>query len=144
MSTPFATRIGAISFASLYLFALCRISAQPAKSSAWANFVEPDFPFFSSVLDARKLGAGWPSNNLTPRGLVLNLGHDCWACFDTDLMRVSAVWQGRGVSPVSMAQGSYQTAGNKAPEGQETLPRILGTTWIANGIYSGWQIGESF
>ena len=33
---------------------------------AWAEFVEPDFPFFSSVVDARELGGGWPTNNLTP------------------------------------------------------------------------------
>src|SRR6266850_7280370 len=93
----------------------------------WAPFVEPDFPFFSSVLDARDLGEGWPTNNLTPRGLILNLGNDCWACFDVDLLRMSAIWEGKGVTPVSMAQGSYHDAGHKAPEGQETLPRIIAT-----------------
>ena len=108
----------------------------------WAEFVEPDFPFFSSVLDARGLGVGWPTNNLTPRGLILNLGNECWACFDTELLRMSVIWEGKGVTPVSMAQGSYQDAGHKAPEGQETLPQIIGTPWIANGIYPGWQSGE--
>lgn len=108
----------------------------------WANFVEPDFPFFSSVLDARELGRDWPTNNLTPRGLILNLGNNCWACFDTDLLRVAAIWEGSGVTPVGMAQGSYQRAGRKAPEGQEKLPQIAGTPWLANGIYPGWQSGE--
>src|ERR1041384_2872708 len=68
--------------------------------AAWGDFVETNFPFFSSVLDARHLGQEWPSNNLTPRGIILNLGHGCWACFDTDLLRVSAIWTGNAVSPV--------------------------------------------
>src|SRR2546426_6938760 len=108
-------------------------------SAQWANFVEPDFPFFSSVLDARHLGQGWPQDNLTPRGLILNLGNDCWACFDTELLRMSVIWEGQGITAVSMAQGSYHRAGHKAPDGQERLPRIIGTPWIADGIYAGWQ-----
>ena len=114
----------------------------PAKFT-WATFVEQDFPFFSSVLDARKLGHGWPTNNLTPRGLILNLGNDCWACFDTDLLRMSAIWEGGGVTPAGMAQGSYEHAATKAPAGQEALPQIAGTPWLANGIYPGWQLGEA-
>ena len=51
-----------------------------------APWVESDFPFFSSILDARKAGVGMPADNLAPRVLVLNLGHDCWACFDHDLL----------------------------------------------------------
>jgi hypothetical protein len=42
--------------------------------SPWADWVAPDFPFFSSVLDARRAGPG--AHNVTPRGLVLNLGHE--------------------------------------------------------------------
>ncbi len=121
------------------------VSAQaPARTtvSPWAPFVEPDFPFFSSVLDARGLGEGWPVDNLTPRGLILNLGHGLWACFDTDLLRVAAIWNGAGVTPVGMAQGSYHAAGAKAPEGQGTLPKIAGALWIANGLYPGWQAGD--
>lgn len=114
-----------------------------AESAPWAGFVEPGFPFFSSVLDARGLGDGWPANNLTPRGLILNLGHDCWACFDVDLLRVAAVWRGAAVTPVSMSQGSYHTAGRKAPPGQGTLPQMAGTPWLANGLYPGVQGGEA-
>ncbi len=118
----------------------------PVAAKTWNSFVETNFPFFSSALDARELGAGWPDDNLTPRGLILNLGHDCWACFDTDLLRMSAIWSGSkaGVSPVSMSQGSYHTAGVKAPAGQENLPQLLGTPWLANGIYPGWQAGEQW
>ena len=108
-----------------------------ADENRWNDFVETNFPFFSSVLDARKAGDEFPGDNLTPRGLILNLGHDAWACFDTDLLRVSALWVGRGVTPDSMAQGSYHTAGVKAPEGQTRLPRPAGQVWLANGIYPG-------
>src|SRR5438876_9068714 len=103
--------------------------ASAPKPGTWAPFVEPDFPFFSSVLDARNLGADWPAANLTPRGIILNLSNGCWACFDTELLRMSVVWEGKGVSSVSMAQGSYQQAGHKAPDGQEKLPQIIGTPW---------------
>lgn len=123
--------------------AAANTTASRREPSPWADFVEKDFPFFSSVLDARTLGGGWPTNNLTPRGLVLSLGHDVWACFDTDLLRVSVVWTGAGVSPVSMSQGSYHVAGVKALEGQTRLPQIVGTPWVANGIYPGWQPGEA-
>ena len=118
------------------------IDGTPGRTN-WADVVEVNFPFFSSVVDARSGEGRWPTNNLTPRGLILNLGHDCWACFDTDLLRVSAVWTGKGLSPVSMSQGSYQIAGVKVPEGQDTLPQILGLPWMMNGIYPGWQSGET-
>lgn len=113
-----------------------------AADSPWADYVEPDFPFFSSVLDARTLGDGWPDDNLTPRGLILDLGHDAWACFDIDLLRVAAMWTGDAVTPVSMSQGSYHVSGLKAPAGQGKLPQPAGTVWLANGLYPGWQTGS--
>ena len=121
-------------------------AAAPAAPSPWAEWVEPDFPFFSSVVDAREAGEGWPKDNLTPRGLVLNLGHNLWACFDIDLLRMAGIWQGEAgkppVTPVALATGSYHIAGQKTKDGQEFLPQLQGTPWIANGIYAGWQAGE--
>lgn len=102
------------------------------------GFVEPDFPFFSSVLDAKKWGEGWPADNLTSRGLILRLGHDCWACFDTDLLRISAIWRGQNVTANGMAYGSYEEFGKKA----QGLAQIVGEGWLANGIYAGWQLGD--
>jgi len=119
----------------------------PAESQ-WADWVEPDFPFFSSILDARKAGAGSPTNNLTPRGLVLNLGHDLWVCFDTDLLRVAAIWQGEPgkppVTPDALAPKSYHLSGGKTPGGQFPAPQPVGNVWFANGIYPGWQTGGAF
>jgi cytochrome c2 len=129
------------------LFAWCLIAsllnaAEVDKPSPWADWLEPDFPFFSSILDARDAGDNSPSNNLTPRGLILNLGNNCWACFDTDLLRVSAIWRGDAVTPEALAQKSYHPSGGKTKGGQVVLPKPSGNVWIANGIYPGWQIGE--
>ncbi len=110
---------------------------KPAGPSPWAAWVEPDFPFFSSILDARRTGIC--DRNLTPRGIVLNLGKDCWVCFDTDLLRVAAVWRGPGVTPKALAPGSYHDPSRKTPGGQFPAPQPDGKLWLANGIYPGWQ-----
>jgi|UniRef100_UPI0037851065 cytochrome c2 len=119
---------------------------KPATPSPWGDFVEKDFPFFSSVLDARDVGEGFPKDNLTPRGLILNLGHNLWACFDTDLLRIACIWEGEeGKPPVSaeaLAPGSYHVAGQKTKDGQDFLPKPVGKVWLANGIYPGWQVGD--
>jgi len=118
----------------------------PATPSPWGDFVEKDFPFFSSVLDARDVGEGFPKDNLTPRGLILNLGHNLWACFDTDLLRIACIWEGEEgqppVTPEALAPGSYHVAGQKTKDGQENLPKPVGKVWLANGLHPGWQVGD--
>jgi len=109
----------------------------------FGDWVEPDFPFFSSVVDARKAGPGFPSNNLTPRGLVVRVGPQTWAAFDVDLLRIAAIWRGNGVTPVALAPGSYHHPDRKTPGGQTVLPEPDGSVWLANGIYPGWQTGQS-
>ena len=119
-------------------------AAAPGKAVvSEAPWVEPDFPFFSSVLDARKAGFGLPADNLAPRGLVLNLGLDCWACFDPDLLRLTLIWKGAGVAPTALAPGSYHDTSRKTPGGQTNLPRPDGRPWIATGIHPGGSEGES-
>ncbi len=141
------------------LFFSLSVSAQEAKkkpqpaappssvpSGDWGDFIEKDFPFFSSVLDCRDVGAGFPKDNLTPRGLILNLGHNLWACFDTDLLRIACIWESEpGKPPVTaaaLAPGSYHIAGQKTKDGQDFLPKPIGKVWLANGIYPGWQVGD--
>ena len=119
------------------------VARQAALASAsWDPWVEADFPFFSSVVDGRAAGPGFPANNLTPRGLVLNLGRDHWVAFDVDLLRVAAMWRGTGVTPKALAPGSYHHPDRKTPGGQFPAPEPDGQVWIANGIYPGWQSGE--
>ncbi len=127
--------------------AVVPLAAQPAvEKSPWGDFVEKDFPFFSSVLDCRDLGEGFPKDNLTPRGLILNLGNNIWACYDLDLLRIACIWQGEEgqppVTPEALAPGSYHIAGQKTKDGQEFLPKPIGKVWLTNGIYPGWQAGE--
>ena len=112
------------------------------RAAQWADWVEPDFPFFSSVIDAGRAGAGFPARNLTPRGLVLRIGRDQWVGFDTDLLRVAAIWRGKGVTPTALAPGSYHRPDKKTSVGQTALPEPDGKVWLANGIYPGWQTGD--
>ncbi len=114
----------------------------PPPAPQWADWIEPDFPFFSSIIDARKAHKNLPADNLAIRGLVLNLGHDCWACFDTDLLRMSALWRGPGVTPDALAPKSNLPGGTKTRGGQSPLPRPDGRVWFGNGIYPGWQSGS--
>jgi len=74
---------------------------------------------------------------------VLRVSRDVWAAFDVDLIRVAAIWRGNGVTPVALAPGSYHHPDKKTPGGQAPLPEPDGTVWIANGIYPGWQVGET-
>jgi cytochrome c2/glucose/arabinose dehydrogenase len=113
----------------------------PPARSPWADWIEPDFPFFSSVIDARKASAG-SDTNLTPRGLVLQLGRDHWVGFDTDLLRVAVVWHGKALTPKALAPGSYHDSDRKTPGGQSPSPEPDGKVWLGNGIYPGWQSGE--
>jgi glucose/arabinose dehydrogenase len=114
-------------------------SVTPAVSP-WAEWIEPDFPFFSSVLDAGRAGPAFPARNLTPRGLILNLGRGHWVGFDTDLLRVAAVWRGNAVTEKALAPGSYHEPDHKTQGGQSP-PEPDGKVWAANGIYPGWQTG---
>jgi len=114
--------------------------------SPWGDFVEKDFPFFSSVLDARDIGEGFPKDNLTPRGLILNLGHNLWACFDTDLLRIACIWEGEPgkppVTPEALAPGSYHIAGQKTKDGQEFLPKPVGKVFLTSPLCPSWQLGD--
>ena len=138
---------------ALLFGALTCLAAEPAKKPApregrktktyapqpWGSWVEADFPFFSSVLDARREGPG--KDNLTPRGLIIKLPHDAWACFDTDLLRVAAIWRGKGVSDKALAPGSYHDPSRKTLGGQFPAPQPEGKLWLGHAIIPGWQLG---
>ncbi len=123
-------------------FSFCALAAAPlAAADRYAAWVEPGFPFFSSSLDLRALQPNATPFNVTPRGLVLNLGHDCWVCFDTELLRVAAIWRGKGVTPEALGPLTYQDTHLKTIGGQDKLPKPDGDVWLVNGVYPGWQSG---
>lgn len=113
--------------------------------SPHASFVEEDFPFFSQTVDAREFGEAPQKDNLTPRGLVFPLSNGVVACFDTDLLRWSLIWkrndQGEYLTMDGMGPGSYRLPSFKAPAGQESLPRPIGTPLAASGLHPGWNAG---
>lgn len=112
-------------------------TAQRAQDSpfTFADYIEPAFPFINTTLNADSLGQMFPDRNLAVRCLFLQLGANMHACFDTDLLRVAAIWEGEGISLVSMPQVSYHKAGNK----KNDIPEVRGQAISATGIYPGWQ-----
>lgn len=127
--------------------ALAQDRAHSGIQSEFAEFVEPDFPFFTQVVDARKFGSELPGNNIVPRGIILNLGGGLHGCFDPDLLRLALVWkeneQGEYLTMVGMASGSYRAPSKKAPPGQAHLPQPIGSPVSALGILPGWFSGEA-
>lgn len=131
-------------------FAPCAASGQDAEHNAiespFGTYAEEDFPFFSQTVDARDLGGDWPKDNLTPRGLVIDVGEGVRVCFDPDLLRIALVWRenekGEYLLMNGMAPGSYRVPSQKAGTGQGNLPKPVGTPLLANGLYPGWYVGE--
>ncbi|HEU4720726.1 MAG TPA: DUF6797 domain-containing protein [Gemmatimonadaceae bacterium] len=117
--------------------ALWRPGSASVQERLFGDFVERDFPYFVTTLDAGKVGASFPQRNLAVRCVVLALGNESYACFDTDLLRLSAAWRGDFMSLTTMAQVSYNEPFNK----NNQIPRVLGTPIVANGMYAGWAAG---
>ena len=117
--------------------ALWRPGSASTQERPFGDFVERDFPYFVTTLDAGKVGATFPQRNLAVRCVVLMLGNDSYACFDTDLLRLSAAWRGEFMSLTTMAQVSYNEPFNK----NNQIPRVRGTPIVANGMYAGWAAG---
>ncbi|MEC8941611.1 MAG: DUF6797 domain-containing protein, partial [Verrucomicrobiota bacterium] len=114
--------------------------------SPFGSYGENGLPFFGQTLDARHLGDPWPTDNLTPRGIILNLGHGIHACFDPDLLRIALIWQehapGDYLTMSGMAPGSYRQPHRKAAAGQAALPRPVGTPLFATGMHPGILAGS--
>lgn len=95
-------------------------------SLAWAEvgeFLEKEAPFLNTAL---LIEEGKSEKNIVRRGVLVPLGEDTWACFDTDLLRWAAVWVAqKGKPPItmdSMAAVSYPDKKAKA----KFAPRLKG------------------
>lgn len=120
-----------------YTYTRNTISDRP-DSLDLANFVEPGFPYITTSVDARKLGPGFPTDNIAARTLALQLGDSAYACFDTDLLRWSVAWTGKFLPMVMMAQISYKDFFNK----NNKMTTVPGVPRIATGAYAGWTAGK--
>jgi cytochrome c2 len=129
-------------FSALLLISACKkeelIESVNFEEEGFADFVENDFPYITTSMDARNLGGGFPDDNISPRVLAMRLGDGAYACFDTDMLRWSVAWTGDFLPMATMAQISYKDFYEKKNE----IPRIGGTAHFATGQYPGWSIGE--
>lgn len=98
-------------------------------------FIEDEIPFFSSALVVEK-----PRLNRVRRGVIVRLGDDRWACFDTDLLRWAAVWKApAGKPPVtldSMAAISYPNGKAKAKSPPMLQGELIYSSAEINGFGS--------
>jgi cytochrome c2 len=105
----------------------------------FAPFVEPDFPFITSTVDARGVGPHFAQGNVATRAVVLMLGDSTYAAFDPDLLRMAIGWRGGFLEMRTMAQVSYLEPGNK----NNAIPRVLGRPLFSTGVYPGWSTGDA-
>jgi hypothetical protein len=103
----------------------------------WGEFVEPGFPYVSATVDARSIEGGALEDNLIVRGVIVFLGDDTYACYDTDLVRLGVVWKGGFLDYKSMATHTYYNQGKKNHGGQEWVSKPQGACITANGLYPG-------
>lgn len=138
---------GAMSmFALAALAALAGCAGEPAELAGAeiyeiapiADFVEPDFPFITTTIDARELDRTLPDDNGVPRAVVVLLEDSNYVAFDPDLLRMAVGWSGDFLTLTTMAQISYQDSLNK----DNQIPVVLGDPVFATGLYPGWSAGE--
>ncbi len=129
------------------LFSYSQDKAHLELESPFGSFVEEDFPFFCQTLDAREFGENPEPTNLTPRGIIVKLGNEHYGCFDPDLLRWALIWKANGdgefLTMDGMAPGSYRLPNRKAPAGQSSLPKPIGTPIVATPALPGWWTGEA-
>lgn len=127
------------------LIAVCSLprTASAAAAAHYAEFLDATFPFLEATLDCRNLAPAGTAENLVPRGIIVPLGEDVYVCFDTELLRVAAVWQGGFVTPHGMAMYSYNEPFREIPGGQRLLSKPVGKIWASTGLYPGWSPEES-
>lgn len=117
------------------------------EAGSFAPYAEPGFPWFSSVVDATEADEINKGKNLTVRGILLRPGNDIYACFDTDLLRMSAVWKSAPGGPFLEMNGiatlSYDVDFRKAPGGQAQLPKIIGDFLCGTAVEPGWLVRQS-
>lgn len=104
----------------------------------FADFVEPDFPYITTSIDARDLGKRFPTDNISARALAVKVGETAYMAFDPDMLRWTVGWTGDFLPMVTMAQISYNSFYDK----NNKIPTIGGYPHFATGQYPGWVKGD--
>ncbi|MEI6537816.1 MAG: hypothetical protein WCN98_20910 [Verrucomicrobiaceae bacterium] len=94
-----------------------------AQVRKWADWVEPDFPFFSSVLDARSIGEGFPKpcvllteSTTCDKGVLLrfNVPLDKTTATNPDNFNFGPSWKGLYDSERLLSKGGDKATANDA------------------------------
>lgn len=104
-----------------------------AKAKSWKEtknaVLQDDFPYTKACI-----GAKFPANNDADKGIALILGNEAFACFDMDLLRVSALWTGGYITPVGVTfNGAHGGHPSIAGEQQLGTPALPG--WSTDGAF---------
>lgn len=145
LANPLPSRILPAMKCLAFLFLL--LSFCPAAETKFGPFADPEVPFLETSVDFRDWEKeGFPKENLVARGIILKLGGNRYACFDTDLLRVAGVWEGapdgQFLTNKSIAAISYEKYNIKSEGGQKDLPKPIGKPIAATGRYLGWAQDE--
>lgn len=115
------------------LFSILLLSTLLQAGPDIGPFLEPETPFLNSALMIKK---GQPSN-VVRRGVLIPLGQNHWACFDTDLLRWAAIWKAPAGQPPltldSMAAISYPNGKAKA----KSPPSLQGDLLFSSPVLPG-------
>ncbi len=118
---------------------LLPLTASEPPRAHYQDFRDAKFPFLEATLDCREVAPAGTSENLVPRGVIVPLGDDVFVCFDTELLRIAAIWQGGFVTPHGMAMYSYTEPFREIPGGLRLLSKPIGKIWASTGLYPGWS-----
>lgn len=134
---------------ALLLFFGAQIHAQsdsqmpyPFKGAAppYTKFLDEDFSFKELTIAIGEANA--PDRDVVSRSVVLPLGDGFYVAFDTELLRVAAVWSGEFSAPLGVSFSSYALPLNKIGGGFRQLASPSGTVFSRSGIFPGWQDSE--
>jgi mono/diheme cytochrome c family protein len=137
------SHVRSVLFAALLGGSFLSLTASGSSAAHYQDFLDAEFPFLEATLDCRNLAPAGTAENLVPRGVIVPLGEDVFVCFDTELLRVAAVWQGGFVTPHGMAMYSYTEPFREIPGGLRLLSKPIGKIWASTGLYPGWSVEGS-
>lgn len=128
----------------LIIFATATLGIASPETKSWVDrdatplyqdYFNRDFPFFEATLE---LPDAEVPHDVLPRAVVLPLEHNLFVAYDTELLRVAAVWQGDFPTKLGIAMKSYAIALNKMKGGTDDLSQLQGDVWYRSTQFTDW------